>query len=251
MLKVRIIPTILLKGAKIVKGKSFNAERTFGTLLPAVKVYNSRQVDELIIVDILATKEKRPPDFESIREASLECFVPLTAGGGIRTMNDVTKMLRAGADKVSLNSICFERQEFISEVANRFGSQCVVASIDVRQQADGRYLCYSHAGRTKTSQEVVNWAQTMEALGSGEILLTSIDLDGTRKGYDLELLKLVTKKVKIPVIISGGAKDYDDFYRAYKAGASGLAAASIYQYTQSTPSEAKKYLAKKGVPVRI
>jgi len=252
MLKTRIIPTLLWKNLGLVKGVGFDSWRRVGTLLPAIRVYNTRQVDELILVDITATSESRDPDLETIGEISSECFVPFTVGGGIKSTEDIKGLLRAGADKVAINSAAFQNPELISQGAKMFGSQCIVASIDAKKNSKGQYFCYSHSGTKNEHIEASQWAKKVEALGAGEILITSIERDGTMKGYDLDLIRLVTKTVSIPVIASGGAGNYEDFYRAIQTGkAQAVAAASIFHYTQQTPMEAKHYLNDKGIPVRI
>jgi cyclase len=252
MLKTRIIPTLLWKNLGLVKGIGFDSWRRVGTLLPAIRVYNTRQVDELILVDITATGESRKPDFETINEISGECYVPFTVGGGIRATDDIKQLLRAGADKVAINSAAFKNPEIISEGSQMFGAQCIVASIDAKKNSKGEYMCYSHSGSKNEHIEVSAWAKKLEELGAGEILITSIENDGTMKGYDIDLIKLVTKSVSIPVIASGGAGNYEDMYKAIERGkASAVAAASIFHYTEQTPMEAKYYLHEKGVPVRI
>ena len=251
MLKVRIIPTLLWKDFGLVKGIGFDSWRRVGTVLPAIKVYNTREVDELILVDITATGEAREPDYESVAEFSAECFVPLTVGGGIRNLDHITRLLHAGADKVSINSAAHENPTLITEAANRFGAQCIVVSMDARRLPDGRHECFSHSGTKPTGKAPAAWAREVEALGAGEILLTSIERDGTMQGYDLELIQQVTAAVRIPVIASGGAGNYEHMAAAIQAGrASAVAAASLFHFTQQTPLEAKHYLAKLGIPVR-
>jgi len=252
VLKVRVIPTLLWKNVGLVKGISFNSWRRVGPVLPAIKVYNLRQVDEIILVDITATPENREPDYTAIAEFTAECFVPITIGGGIRSVNHITSLLRAGADKVSLNSSTFGNPELVKIASSRFGSQCIVASMDVRKKADGTYECYKNSGTLPTGKEAVAWAKTMEEYGAGEILLTSIDRDGTMEGYDLDLIKRVSSAVTIPVIASGGAGTYQHMYEAISMGnASAVAAASIFHFTEQTPIEAKKYLATHHIPVRL
>lgn len=251
MLKVRIIPTLLWKDVGLVKGVGFDSWRRIGSVLPAIKVYNTRLVDELILVDIIATEEGRPPDFKSVADLSSECFVPLTVGGGIRTIDEVKSLLRAGADKVSINSAAFKEPAIITQIAKKFGSQCVVASIDAKKGTDNMYECFSHSGTKATGKSADQWAKEMESRGAGEILITSIEKDGTMEGYDLDLIRLVTKAVNIPVIASGGAGNYNDMYQALdKGGASAVAAASIFHFTEQTPLEAKMHLAEKGIPIR-
>lgn len=250
MLKVRIIPTLLWKGVGLVKGVAFDSWRRVGTVMPAIKVYNTRDVDELVLLDIAATTERRPPDYDSIAEFSAECFVPLTVGGGIDNIETVTRLLRAGADKISINSAAYQHPELISETASRFGSQCVVVSVDVRR-AHGGYECFSHCGQRPTGREPAEWAEHAERLGAGEILLTSVERDGTMQGYDLDLVTRVARRVKIPVIASGGAGTYQHMFDALTTGgAAAAAAASVFHFTEQTPAEAKRFLAAKGVPVR-
>jgi cyclase len=202
-------------------------------------------------VDITATGESREPDYESVAEFSAECFVPLTVGGGISTLEHITKLLHAGADKVSINSAAYENPTLLTDAANRFGAQCVVASLDARRRPDGRHECFRNSGTRATGKAPADWAREVEARGAGEILLTSIDRDGTMQGYDLELIQQVTTVVRIPVIASGGAGNYEHLAEAVQTGrASAVAAASIFHFTQQTPLEAKQHLAACGVPVR-
>jgi imidazole glycerol-phosphate synthase subunit HisF len=251
LLKVRIIPTLLWKNVGLVKGKGFDSWRRVGTVMPAIKVYNMREVDELIILDIAATQENREPDYYSINEFSAECFVPLTVGGGVNTTEHIRKLLMSGADKVCINSAAYVQPDLIKEASKHFGSQCIVASIDARKKTDGTYECFSHSGSRSTGWEACEWAKKAAELGAGEILITSIERDGTMEGYDLELIHNITNSVNIPVIASGGAGNYEDMFKAISsANASAVAAASIFHFTQQTPLEAKKYLAGKNIPVR-
>ncbi|MCP5464803.1 MAG: imidazole glycerol phosphate synthase subunit HisF [Deltaproteobacteria bacterium] len=249
MLKTRVIPTLLWKDYGLVKGKAFDSWRRIGSLLPAIRVYNTRDVDELIVVDITASREGHEIDFETVEEFAADCFVPLTVGGGLRHIDQVTKLLRSGADKVCLNSVCYESPQFVEESAKRFGSQCVVVSIDAKKTEQG-YVCYSHSGSQIQNQSPVLWAKEMQERGAGEILLTSIDRDGLMEGFDLELIQEVCDAVSVPVIASGGAGNYDDFYKAVQAKASAVAGASLFHFTEQTPRQAKEYLSKKGVAVR-
>lgn len=251
MLKIRVIPTLLYKSIGLVKGIGFNSWRIVDTVIPAIKVYNMREVDELILLDITATSENREPDYESIREFSQECFVPFTVGGGIKTIENIKMLLRAGADKVAINSSSFSDLKLIRDGSNTFGSQCIVASIDAKLKADGKYYCYSNCGTNFTGWEIGKWAKLLEDNGAGEILITSIERDGTMEGYDLKMLKGITDIVKIPVIASGGAGNYRHMEDAIiYGGVSAVAAGSIYHFTEQTPKEAKMYLASKGIPVR-
>jgi cyclase len=250
MLKVRVIPTLLWKQFGLVKGVGFNSWRRVGPVLPAVKVYNQREVDELILVDIVAHLAVDAPDFESIAEFGLDCFVPLTVGGGITQIDQVQRLLRSGADKVAINTAAYSRPELVNDIANRHGSQCVVASIDVRKLDEG-WSCFSHAGAQGTGRGVVAWARELEDRGAGEILITSIERDGSMLGYDLALIEAVVSAVKIPVIASGGAGNYQHMVQAVtQAGASAVAAASIFHFTEQTPAGAKEALAAAGVQVR-
>jgi cyclase len=250
MLKTRIIPTLLWKNFGLVKGVSFDSWRRVGTVLPAIKVYNTREVDELILVDICATQEGREPDYESIAEFSCECFVPLTVGGGIQNLDNITRLLHAGADKITINTAAYANPSLISQAANRFGSQCVVVSIDVRHAPTGSYECYSRSGTSPTGLDPVHWARQVELCGAGEILLTSVERDGTMRGYDLDLVAAVSSAVRIPVIASGGAGNYAHMADAITTGASAIAAASIFHFTEQTPLAAKHFLHTRGISVR-
>ncbi|HNX68450.1 MAG TPA: imidazole glycerol phosphate synthase cyclase subunit [Candidatus Omnitrophota bacterium] len=251
MLKTRVIPTLLWKNECLVKGIGFDSWRRIGSVLPAIKVYNLRDVDELILVDIAATLEKREPDYSSVSEFSAECFVPLTVGGGVGDLDVIRKLLLSGADKITINSAAYENPEFITQAAKRFGSQCIIVSIDARRKSDGSYECHSHSGTRSTGREVGAWAAEAEKRGAGEILITSIEHDGTMKGYDLDLIRHVTQKVSIPVIASGGAGCLNDFYAAILQGkAAAIAAASIFHFTEKTPLEVKEHLRKQGIHVR-
>ena len=251
MLKVRIIPTLLWKNLGLVKGEGFDSWRQVGSVMPSIKVYNARDVDELILFDITATDEKREPDYESISEFTAECFVPLTYGGGVNNIEIIRKLLFSGVDKVAINTMAYIRPEFISDAAYKFGSQCVVASIDASLNDDGRYECFSHNGQASTGKDPVEWAIQLESLGAGEILITSIERDGTMNGYDTELIKSISSAVNIPVIASGGAGNYSHMLDALiKGGASAVAAASIFHFTEQTPAEARDFLSENGIAVR-
>lgn len=250
MLKVRVIPTLLWKGFGLVKGVGFDSWRRVGPVLPAVKVYNQREVDELILVDILAHATTEPLDYESISDLAQECFVPFTVGGGIVNIEQVQRLLRAGADKVCLNTAAYRTPELVTAIAKRFGVQCVVASIDVGA-SNGAWECLGNAGTMPTGREPVAWARELEDRGAGEILITSIDRDGTMTGYDLALVSAISEAVKIPVIASGGAGNYQHMVEAVtQAGATAVAAASLFHFTEQTPAGAKAALAAAGVPVR-
>jgi imidazole glycerol-phosphate synthase subunit HisF len=249
VLKVRVIPTLLWKDFGLVKGVGFNSWRRTGTVLPAITVYNARDVDELILVDITASAQGRAPEPESISDFADACFVPMTVGGGIRTSSQIAALLHAGADKVALNTALYEEPNLVDAAARRFGSQCVVASVDVRRADDG-LTCLSYAGTRETGRAPVEWARELADRGAGEILLTSVDRDGTMRGYDLDLIERVAAAVSIPVIASGGAGCYQHMVEAVHAGASAVAAASIFHFTEQTPGEAKAAMARAGIPVR-
>lgn len=250
MLKVRIIPTLLWKDLTLVKGKSFDSWRRVGTVLPAIKVYNTRDVDELVLVDISATRERRDLDYDEIKSLTAESFVPLTVGGGIHSIEQITRVLRCGADKITINTMAYEKPQLIRDAVKRFGSQCIVASIDGKKTGEKRFECCSQSGSKATGKDVVEHAKQLEELGVGEILLTSVDRDGTMNGYELSLIEAVCRSVSVPVIASGGAGSYEHMYEALQAGASAVAAAAIFHFTEQTPLEARKYLAKRGIPVR-
>lgn len=251
MLKVRVIPTLLWKNLGLVKGVAFDSWRLIGTLMPAVKVYNTRDVDELVLLDIAATREDREPDFETIEEIAAECTVPFTAGGGVKSLSCIRSLLRAGADKVVLNSEAYDSPELVSEAAGRFGSQCIVASIDFKSRPDGSYECVSHSGTRPRNVDPVAWAHELEARGAGEILLTSVERDGTMGGYDLELTRAVADRVNIPLIASGGAGSYQHLAEAIQdGGATAVAAASMFHFTEQTPNDAKHFMRSRGIPVR-
>jgi len=251
MLKVRVIPTLLWKELGLVKGVGFHSWRRVGSVLPALKVYNTRDVDELVLLDISATRTQSPPDHESVSDLSDECSVPLTVGGGITDLEQIRLLLRAGADKVSINSTAYRAPELIDRSAERFGSQCIVASVDVRREPDGRYGCYSHAGTVATGRDPVSWARELERRGAGEILLTSIERDGAMVGFDIDLIASVARAVGIPVIASGGAGTYQHLVAAVlEGGASAVAAASMFHFTEATPAGARAALRQAGIPVR-
>lgn len=251
MQKTRIMPTLLYKDTTLVKGEGFNSWRRVGSLLQAVKVYNMREVDELVFLDITATEQGRGPDIALVDDFADECFMPLTVGGGITTVEDVRNLLLAGADKIAINSAALANPQLISKIACKFGAQCVVVSIDYTYK-DGKPMVYSQSGTKETCKDALDWAKEAAELGAGEILLTSIERDGMMQGYDVEFIKKVSESVNIPVIASGGAGNYHHMFEALEKGkASAIAAASIFHFTEQTPREAKEYLRTKGVPVRL
>ncbi len=251
-LKVRIIPTLLYKDTGLVKGVGFDSWRRTGSAMQTIKVYNLREVDELVFLDITATIDGRSPDFETIDDLADDCFMPFAVGGGIRTIDDVRRLLQVGADKVVLNTAAIESPGLIQQVANRFGSQCVVVSIDAKKNDQGDYKVYTHSGKHVTDENPIQAARRAETLGAGEIIITSIDRDGTMTGYDINLTRQVNDAVSIPVIASGGAGSYEHMAQVLKEGrVSAVAAASIFHFTQQTPLEAKRYLRDAGFNVRL
>lgn len=245
-IKSRVIPTLLLRGNDLVKGERFNSWRRIGPAIQAVKVFESRQVDELIVLDIEATPNGRGPNIPLIEDMALECFMPLTVGGGVRTLEDIRALLCAGADKVAICTAAVERPELISEAAEKFGCQCVTVSIDV---LDGKVA--THCGTVGTGLDPVEWASRVAELGAGEILLSSVERDGTLSGFDLPRVRSVSSAVSIPVIASGGARDYDDMLDALKCGAHAVAGGAIWAFTDQTPALAKRHLHEHGISVRL
>lgn len=250
MLKNRIIPTLLLKDVGLVKGKAFDHSRRVGSLLPAIKIYNHREVDELILLDVSATPAGRPLDFDAISQVTSRCLMPLTVGGGISDVDQIKLLLQLGVDKITINSAAYRDQSLITSAAEKFGSQCIVSSIDVKKIGSD-YRCFSSCGTRAEAYDVVTWAKICEKAGAGEIMITAIDKDGTMSGYDLALLSKVTENVNIPVIASGGAGNAADMYEAISlAKVSAVAAASIFHFTEQTPLSVKHYLLQQGVQVR-
>lgn len=252
MLKVRIIPTLLFKNFGLVKGVQFDSWRRTGTAMQTMKIYNLREVDEIAFLDITATNEGRSPDFATVDELADECFVPLAIGGGIHSIEDVTRLLQVGADKVVIGTGAVEDLQLVRSIADRFGSQCAVVAIDAKRLPNGSYEVYTHSGTYATGRSPVDLAKEVELAGAGEIILTSIDRDGTMEGFDLDLTAAVTQKVSIPVIASGGAGNYEHLAQAILiGGASAVAAASIFHFTEQTPLGAKQYLKEQGIAVRL
>ena len=252
MLKHRIMPTLLFKDVGLVKGIGFDSWRRVGTAMQTVKVYNMRQVDELLFLDIAATPRGGRPDFRQIDELADECFMPMTVGGGIRSVEDMRELLWVGADKIAINSAAVEEPALISQGAEQFGSQCITVSIDVKRHADRSVEVITHCGKQATGLEPTAWAREVEARGAGEILLGSVDRDGTMEGYDLEIIRAVSEVVGVPVIASGGAGSYQHMTDAIEiGGADAVAAASIFHFTELTPKGAKQFATEHGLPVRL
>jgi cyclase len=251
VLKTRIIPTLLYKDFGLVKGEHFDSRRAVGSAMQAIKVYNLRGVDELVFLDVTATLQGREPDYELIDDLADDCFMPLTVGGGVRTIDHVRRLLEVGADKVAIGTAAVESPGLVEAAAERFGTQCVVAVVDTRAAAEGGpQRAWLRSATEPTDLDPVELAVRLESAGAGEILLQAIERDGTMVGYDLATIAVVADAVSIPVIASGGCGSYDHMVEALQAGASALAAGAIYHFTQQTPMEAKHHLAAAGYPVR-
>jgi len=251
MLKKRIIPSLLLKDDRMVKSVQFGNFRDTGHPNTAARIYDAQRVDELLVLDITASREKRGIHTEIITRMSEECFMPLCVGGGIRSIDDITFILSKGADKVSLNTAAVECEGLMEVAARTFGSSTIVVSIDVRQHEDGCYEVFIHSGTVATGMDPVTWAKTAQEKGAGEILLMSIDRNGTMRGLDIPLIRSVTEAVSIPVIAAGGVGTLEDFRRGMEeGGASAVSASSIFHFTDQSPIKTRKYLADRGVNVR-
>ncbi|MFC1903665.1 imidazole glycerol phosphate synthase subunit HisF [Chloroflexota bacterium] len=255
MLTKRIIPCLDVKDGQVVKGTSFVRLRHAGDPVELANLYYQQGADELVFLDITATPEKRETVVDIVERVAEKVFMPLTVGGGLRTITDMRRILQAGADKVSINTAAVLRPDLIREGAEKFGSQCIVVAIDAKQienEEKVRWEVYISSGQKPTGIDAVNWAKQAVALGAGEILLTSMDADGHRAGYDIHLTRAISEAVPVPVIASGGAGTLEDLYQALTAGkADAVLAASIFHYGTYSIGETKEYLAKKGIPVRI
>ncbi len=249
----RIIPCLDIRGGRVVKGVNFVNFKDAGDPAEIAAFYDKAGADELVFLDITATTDERNIMVDVLKSVASQVSIPFTVGGGVRTVDDFGKILEAGADKVSVNSAAIKRPELISEAAQRFGSGCVVAAIDAKKRADGSgWDVYINGGNTNTGIDAIEWAVETEKLGAGEILLTSMDCDGTKNGYDLELTRAVSESVKIPVVASGGAGAMEHFYDALTVGkADAVLAASLFHFRQIEISELKTYLKDKGIEVRI
>lgn len=242
---------MLFNGLNLIKTIRFDAIRNLGNPVQMARVYNSRNVDELIFIDMKATQEKRSPALEIIKEIAKECFMPLTIGGGIHSMKDIENLLKIGADKISINSEAIENSTFISQAAKKLGSQCVVISIDAKKIGK-EYFVFKNRGLINTKKTAVEWAKEVERLGAGEIFLTSIDQDGAMTGYDSELIKKVSSAVSIPVIASGGAGKVQDIIDAIKiGGADAVSLASMFHYSGHTANSIKERMVKAKISVRL
>lgn len=252
MLAKRIIPCLDVKDGRVVKGIQFVSIRDAGDPVELAKVYDEQGADELVFLDISASHEGRKTMVEVVREVAATLAIPFTVGGGINSLEDMKRILRAGADKISLNTAAVLRPELITEGADFFGSQCIVVAIDARyDEAKGTWMVYTHGGRKETEWDVINWAKEAVKRGAGEILLTSMDADGEKSGFNIELTKAVTAAVRVPVIASGGAGSSEDFVEVFeKADADAGLAASIFHYNETSVENVKQHLREKGVHVR-
>jgi cyclase len=252
MLAKRIIPCLDVKAGRVVKGVRFVGLRDAGDPVEAAEIYDREGADELCFLDITASHEQREILMEVVSKTAEKVFIPLTVGGGIRTLDDIRRLLNAGADKVSINTAAVTDPEFVGEAARRFGCQCIVVAIDARHRGGEGWEVVTHGGRNPTGLDVLEWAEKMEQYGAGEILLTSMDRDGTKAGYDLELTRAVAEKVGIPVIASGGVGTVEHIHQGLSTGgASAALAASIFHYRELTIRECKAYLKARGIPVRL
>ncbi|MCJ7855460.1 imidazole glycerol phosphate synthase subunit HisF [Lachnospiraceae bacterium NSJ-143] len=248
----RIIPCLDVNAGRVVKGINFVNFRDAGDPVEAAKFYNESMADELVFLDITASADDRNIMLDVVARTAEQVFIPLTVGGGIRSIDDFRKILSAGADKISVNSAALKRPELINEAAQRFGNQCVVVAIDAKRRAGGGFDVYLNGGRVNTGKDAVKWAKEAQSRGAGEILLTSMDCDGVKNGYDLELTKAVSSAVGIPVIASGGAGKMEHFYDALTAGGADAAlAASLFHFREMEIRDLKGYLKKRNVPVRL
>lgn len=250
MLRHRVIPVVLLDGYAVLKTIGFKVRRNLGNPVTVARIYNSRNVDELILLDIDASKQKRCIDFFTVEDVASECFMPLAVGGGIRTSQEIEKLLKKGADKIIINTAALEMPELIRDFSGQFGSQCIIVSVDVQKPAGSEERnVFSHAGAAVPSS-VSEWCQLAEAYGAGELFLNSVDQDGKMQGYDLELIKTVCSSIRIPVIACGGAGNPRHVAEAVTSGASAAAAASIFHFTDFTPEDCRQALRESGIATR-
>jgi cyclase len=250
MLKLRVIPCLDVKNGRVVKGVNFVALRDAGDPVEQAAVYDAAGADELTFLDITASHENRDTILDVVSRTAEKIFLPLTVGGGVRTTDDMRRLLLAGADKCAMNSAAVTRPELIGEAARKFGSQCVVVAVDARQTAPGTWEVFTHGGRTPTGINAIDWCKQAAERGAGEILLTSMDRDGTGSGFDLDLLRAATQAVRLPIVASGGVGTLDHFVEGARAGATGLLAASVFHFGQFTVSQVKQALTQAGLPVR-
>jgi len=250
MLCYRVIPLVLLDGYSVLKTIEFDVRRNLGNPITIARIYNARKVDELILLDIDASKEERSIDLQTVTKVAEECFMPLTVGGGIRDCSDISSVLKAGADKVSINSGFLENPDFIKEAVSVFGSQCIVISLDIKKSQKNEFTIFSHTGINKNQLSLDEALNRIEECKVGEVLLNNVNLDGKLTGYDLEITKVVSSRINIPTIVAGGAGKPEDFADVIKAGASAASGASIFHFTSFTPNDCKESMAKAGIAVR-
>ena len=252
MSKIRIIPCLDVKNGRIVKGVNFKNLKDAGDPVLTAQVYDELGADEICFLDIAATLENRDVTLDLVRKTSEKCFIPITVGGGVRTIEDIRHLLLNGADKVSFNSAAIRDPDIISTAANKFGSQCIVVAIDAKKTKNDKWEIFSHGGTKETGIEAISFAKDMQERGAGEILLTSMDKDGTKDGYDIELTKLISDSLNIPVIASGGAGKLEHFKSVLEKGkASAILAASIFHFGEISIKQVKSYLRSEGIPVRM
>ena len=252
MLKKRIIPCLDVKDGRVVKGINFVNLTDAGDPVEQAKIYDENGADEICFLDITASNENRDILLKIVKNTAQKISIPLTVGGGVRSLEDINKLLNNGADKVSINTAAVLNKNLIEESSKKFGSQCIVVAVDAKKVKDNKWEVFTHGGRKSTGKDAIKFIMNMQEMGAGEILLTSMDRDGTKKGYDLDLTKKVCNSVNIPVIASGGVGNLEHLYQGIKIGrASAVLAASIFHYGEFSIQDAKKYLDSKGIPVRI
>ena len=252
MLKNRIIPCLDVKDGRVVKGINFVDLIDAGDPIEQAQIYEKQGADELCFLDITASNENRNIILDTVKKTADKCFMPLTVGGGVRTLEDIRNLLLAGADKVSINTAAVTNKDLVKASAEKFGSQCIVVAVDAKKIKENKWEIFTHGGRKSTGIDVLQFIENMEAIGAGEILLTSMDRDGTKKGYDLDLTEKVSSLINIPLIASGGVGSLEHLYQGIKIGkANAVLAASIFHFGEHTILEAKQYLDSKGIPVRI
>jgi cyclase len=252
MLKVRVIPCLDVKDGRVVKGVRFEGLRDAGDPVEAAKAYDAAGADELCFLDITASHEKRGTLLDVVARTAENCFMPVTVGGGVRTVEDVRALMLAGADKVSINTAAVHDRSVVARAADKFGAQAIVVAIDAKRVPDGRWEIFTHGGRNPTGLDAIDYAREVAHLGAGEILLTSMDRDGTKDGYDIELTRAIVEAVSVPVVASGGVGNLDHLVDgAKRGGASAVLAASIFHFGTHTIRDAKEHMAARGVPVRL